>query len=403
MKVERNLIISDKGEKMYIHEYQAKNLLLRYDVPVPPFAVASNEEEAEKAITELGINEAVIKVQIHAGGRGKAGGVKFAKNPEEIVRLSAELIGKKIVNQQTGPAGVVAERVLISPPFSIRHEYYLAATIDRSRGLPILIASPEGGMEIEEIAVKKPEAILKIPFGIDGKVRGFHLRELVKFMGWSGELAKAGMRLIGQIACAFIENDGSLLEINPLVVTHEEHLYALDAKFTVDDNALYRQPAIAQWYDPSQQTPNEVMAKEYDLAYIGLDGEIGCLVNGAGLAMATMDIIHHYGGEPANFLDVGGGASKDEVAHGFKIILLDPRVKAIFVNIFGGIMDCGILAHGIVEASKSDSVNVPLIVRMEGTNVEIGKNVLKESGLNIITADTMADGAIKAVKAAKGE
>ncbi len=387
---------------MYIHEYQAKNLLLRYNVPVPPFAIASNDEEVQKAITELGITEAVIKVQIHAGGRGKAGGVKFAKSPEEIARLSNELIGMRVINNQTGPQGVVAERVLIAPPVSIKKEYYLAATIDRSLGLPIIIASPEGGMEIEQIAVEKPERILKVPFGIDGKIRSYRLLELVKFMGWSGDVAKAGMQLISHVAKAFIETDAALLEINPLVLTDEDILYAIDAKFSIDDNALYRQPAIAQWYDPSQQTPNEVMAKEYDLAYIGLDGEIGCLVNGAGLAMATMDIIHHYGGEPANFLDVGGGASKEEVAHGFKIILLDPKVKSIFVNIFGGIMDCGVLAHGIVEASKEDGVRVPLIVRMEGTNVEIGKKVLAESGLNIITADTMADGAIKAVKEAHG-
>jgi len=387
---------------MNIHEYQAKNLLLRHGVPVPPFAVASDDEEVQKAITELGINEAVIKVQIHAGGRGKAGGVKFAKSPEEIARLSSELIGMKIINNQTGPLGVVAERVLIAPPVSIKKEYYLAATIDSSLARPILIVSPEGGMEIEEIAATNPERILKIPFGFDGKVRRYHLLEIVKFMGWSGDLAKEGMKLVSSVAKVFIETDASLLEINPLVLTEEGNLFAIDAKFTVDDNALYRQPAIAQWYDPSQQTPNEVMAKEYDLAYIGLDGEIGCLVNGAGLAMATMDIIHHYGGEPANFLDVGGGASKEEVAHGFKIILLDPNVKSIFVNIFGGIMDCGVLAHGIVEASKTDQVRVPLIVRMEGTNVEIGKKTLEESGLNIITADTMADGAIKAVKESHG-
>lgn len=386
---------------MYIHEHQAKNLLLRYGIPVPPFAIASDDEEVQKAITELGIREAVIKVQIHAGGRGKAGGVKFAKNPEEIARLSSELIGMKIVNNQTGPLGVVAESVIISPPVSIAKEYYLAATIDRSRALPILIASPEGGMEIEEIAAKSPERILKIPFGIDGRVRGFHLLNLAKFMGWEGDQIKEGMQLVSNLAKAFIETDASLLEINPLVQTKQGNLLAIDAKFSIDDNALYRQAGIAQWYDPSQQTPNEVMAKKYDLAYIGLDGEIGCLVNGAGLAMATMDIIHHYGGEPANFLDVGGGASKEEVAHGFKIILLDPKVKSIFVNIFGGIMDCGVLAQGIVEASKTDQVRVPLIVRMEGTNVEIGKKILKESGLNIVTADTMAEGAVKAVEAAK--
>lgn len=388
---------------MNIHEYQAKNLLQRYGVPVPPFAVASNEEEVLNAIKELGLNEAVIKVQIHAGGRGKAGGVKFGKNPEEIVRLSEQLIGMKIVNNQTGLQGVVAERVLIAAPVSIKQEYYLAAAIDRSKALPIMIVSPEGGMEIEEIAEQKPERILKVPITVDGRLRRYHLLEIAKFMGWEGEIRKQGMELLVNLAKAFIETDASLLEINPLVLTEENRLSAIDAKFSLDDNALYRQPAIAQWYDPAQATKNEVMAKEYDLAYIGLEGEIGCLVNGAGLAMATMDIIHHYGGAPANFLDVGGGASEEEVAHGFKIILLDPNVKSIFVNIFGGIMDCGVLAQGVVAASKEDQVKVPLIIRMEGTNVEIGKKVLQESGLNIMTADTMADGAIKAVKAAKGE
>lgn len=386
---------------MNIHEYQAKNLMLKYGIPVPPFVVASTETEVQNAILELGLQEAVIKVQIHAGGRGKAGGVQFAKSPEEILRKSLELIGMKIVNNQTGPLGVVAHSVLISKPVSIKKEYYLAAMIDRSKGEPILIISADGGMGIEEVAEKSPEKILKVPFGFDGKVRGYHLLELLKFVGWSGNLAKEGSALFKNIARAFIENDASLLEINPLCLTEEGKLVCVDAKLSIDDNALFRQAALAQWYDPSQSTPNEVMAKEYDLAYIGLDGEIGCLVNGAGLAMATMDIIQHYGGKPANFLDVGGGATQEEVAHGFKIILLDPKVKAIFVNIFGGIMDCGVLANGIVAASKMDEVKVPLIVRMEGTNVEIGKKVLKESGLNIVTAETMAEGAIKAVEATK--
>jgi succinyl-CoA synthetase beta subunit len=387
---------------MYIHEYQAKNLLSRYGIPVPPYAIASNTEEVLQAIDALGLSEGVIKVQIHAGGRGKAGGVKFAHDPEEIVRLAEQLIGMKIVNNQTGPQGVIAQKVLICAPVQIEKEYYLAATIDRSRALPILIASPEGGVEIEEIARAAPERILKVAIELDGRVRHYHLLELAKFMGWEGELRKEGMELVANLAQAFSETDSSLLEINPLVLTKRGHLTALDAKFSIDDNALYRQPAIAQWYDPSQSTPNEVLAKEYDLAYIGLAGEIGCLVNGAGLAMATMDIIHHYGMQPANFLDVGGGATKEEIAHGFKIILLDPSVKAIFVNIFGGIMDCGVLAQGIVDASKEDQLTVPLVVRMEGTNVEIGKKILKDSGLNIITADTMADGAVKAVKAARG-
>lgn len=388
---------------MNIHEYQAKILLAQYGIPVAPFRVASNITEVSHAIDELGLKEGVLKVQVHAGGRGKAGGVKFAEDPEEIVRLAEQMIGMKIVNNQTGPEGVVAEKILISPPVAIQKEYYLAATIDRVHSRAVLIASPDGGMEIEEIAAKNPERILTIPIELDGKIRPFRLIELAKFMGWEGDLKKEGMELCTHLAKAFIETDSSLLEINPLVLTEDHHLIALDAKFSVDDNALYRQAGIAQWYDPLQYPKNEVLAQEYHLAYISLHGNIGCLVNGAGLAMATMDIIRHYGGEPANFLDVGGGATKDQIANGFKIILLDPAVKCIFINIFGGIMDCGVLAQGIVAASKEIELTVPLVVRMEGTHVENGKKILQESGINYLPADNMADGAIKAVQAAGGK
>jgi len=387
---------------MHIHEYQAKKILSKYGIAVPPYQVASNETEVKAAIDTLGLSEAVIKVQIHAGGRGKAGGVKFAKSKEQIVPVAKELIGMHIVNNQTGPKGVIAEKVIISPPLTIDKEYYLAAAIDRDGATPILILSPEGGMEIEEIAETHPEKILKIPFEFTGKVRSWHMIEALRFMGWMGELKKQAMQLIAGVAKAFIDHDAELLEINPLIESGGQ-LIALDAKFTLDDNAFFRQRELLECYDPSQSTPNEVMAKEYDLAYIGLEGQIGCLVNGAGLAMATMDIIHHYGGTPANFLDVGGSATKEQVAHGFKIILLDPNVRAIFVNIFGGIMDCGVLAEGIIAASKEDGVRVPLVVRMEGTNVEMGRKLLEESKLNIISAKTMADGAIQAVKAAKEE
>lgn len=386
---------------MHIHEYQAKKILLQYGIPTPPFEVASNENEVKTLVDMLGLQEAVLKVQIHAGGRGKAGGVKFAKGKEEIVTAAKKLLGMQIVNNQTGPKGVIAEKVLLGAPIPIDKEYYVAATMDRKKGVPILILSQEGGMEIEEIAEKEPEKILKVPILLDGRVRSWHLVEIMKFMGWEGEIKKQGMHVITRLAKAFIDTDAALFEINPLVLSHGQ-LMALDAKFSLDENAFFRQREIASYYDPSQSTPNEVLAKEYDLAYIGLEGEIGCLVNGAGLAMATMDIIHHYGGAPANFLDIGGGASKEEVAHGFRIILLDPHVKSIFVNIFGGIMDCGVLAEGIIQATKQDGIRVPLIVRMEGTNVEVGKKLLQESRLNIITADTMADGAIKAVQAAQG-
>lgn len=386
---------------MHIHEYQAKKILLKYGIPTPSFEVASNENEIKTAVDTLGLKEAVIKVQIHAGGRGKAGGVKFAKGKEEIVTTAKKLLGMHIVNNQTGPKGVIAEKVLISAPIPIDKEHYVAVTVDRKGGMPILIISPEGGMEIEEIAEKSPEKVIKVPLLLDGRIRSWHFIKIAKLMGWKGDVKKQGFHFITQLAKAFIESDGELLEINPIVESGGK-LVALDAKFTLDDNAFYRQREIASYYDPSQSTPNEVLAKEYDLAYIGLEGEIGCLVNGAGLAMATMDIIDHYGGRPANFLDVGGGASKEEVAHGFRIILFDPKVKSIFVNIFGGIMDCAVLAEGIIHATKQDGIRVPLIVRMEGTNVDIGKRLLKESGLNIITADTMAEGAMKAVAAAKG-
>ncbi|MCP5470033.1 MAG: ADP-forming succinate--CoA ligase subunit beta [Chlamydiales bacterium] len=380
---------------MNFHEYQAKNLLLKYGLPIPPFAVATSVEEAQDAIEELNLTEGVVKVQVHAGGRGKAGGVKFGKDPEEIVRYASELIGMQLVTKQTGKEGIHVSKVLITQPVTIEKEYYAACLIDRSKGVPILMISPEGGMEIEETDSSK---ILQMPFGLDGSLRGFQLIELAKFMGWEGEVAKQGMQIFAGMAKAFIESDASLIEINPMVLTKEGQLWCIDAKISVDDDALFRHPDFQQFYDPSQMNPNEVEAKKFDLAYIGLDGDIGCLVNGAGLAMATMDIIHHYGGEPANFLDVGGGATEEQVEKGFQIILTDPNVKAIFVNIFGGIMDCGVLANGVVKACQEMHLKVPLIVRMEGTNVETGMRVLSESGLNITTAKTMAEGAIKAVE-----
>jgi len=382
---------------MNVHEFQAKEILKKYGIPIPDFGVAANEKEASEIIQKLGLKEAVVKIQVHAGGRGKAGGVKFAKSPEEIKKLASELIGMKMVNNQTGPAGVVAHQVMISRPADIEKEYYIGAIIDRESAKPVLIASPEGGMEIEEIAEKTPEKILTIPIGLDGSLKPYHALRLTNFMGWKKEQAKVGKKIAMGLAKAFIETDASLLEINPLITTPEGEILALDAKLSVDDNALFRQTEIAGMYDPSQQSESEVSAKQFDLAYIALEGTIGCMVNGAGLAMATMDIIHFYGGKPANFLDVGGGASKEKVAEGFKIILADPSVEAILVNIFGGIMDCAVLAEGIVAAAKELTIKVPLIVRMEGTNVEQGKKRLKESGLAITTADSLADAAKKAV------
>lgn len=386
---------------MNLHEYQAKKILKKFGVPIPEFWVVSNAEEAKKVVKEHDLQRAVVKIQVHAGGRGKAGGVKFGKSGDEIVQVAKSLIGMKMVNEQTGPEGVVAHQVMISRPADIEKEYYIGVVVDRERAVPLLIASPEGGMEIEEIAHKMPHKILKMPFAFDGKLRSYQLMRLCKFMGWSGEVAKKGSSVAAAIAKAFIETDASMLEINPLIKTPEGDILALDAKLSVDDNALFRQSEILSYYDPTQVSPQEAAAKEFDLAYIAMHGTIGCMVNGAGLAMATMDIIQLHGGSPANFLDVGGGASKEKVAEGFKIILSDPKVKAILVNIFGGIMNCATLAEGVIHAAKEQDIQVPIIVRMEGTNVEQGKRLFKESHLKIETADHLEKAAELAVHAAK--
>lgn len=388
---------------MHLHEYQAKIVLNKYNIPTTPFAVISSLDEVEKVIEELGLTTAVLKVQVHAGGRGKAGGVKIAKNPEEIKKLAKDMLGMKIVTAQTGAEGITVNQLLICPPIGIAKEYYVGITIDRRQGRAVLIASPEGGVEIEEIAAQSPELIRKTYLHIDDEkpLRDYQILDILNFMRWKGDLAEQGRDILTNLAKAFLETDALSLEINPLVLTDKGTLVALDAKLTVDDNALYRQPEIALYYDPSQIDPAEAQAQEHDLAYVALHGEIGCMVNGAGLAMATMDIIHHYGGSPANFLDVGGSATEDKVAEGFKIILSDPRVHAILINIFGGIMNCATLAAGIVAATKELHLHVPLIVRMEGTNVTEGKFILQDSKLDIIIANALDDAAIQAIKAAK--
>lgn len=384
---------------MHVHEYQAKMILQHYGIPTPIFAVVSHLDELEPTLNKLELEEAVVKVQIHAGGRGKSGGVIIGRSRSEIFEAVDQLLGMHIVTPQTGKEGIVVRQVLISPLVDIVQEYYLGVTVDRQRAQPVLIASPEGGMEIEELSATHPERIKVLPIHPGGVLRSYELIEITKFMGWKGDLEKQGRHIISAMAKAFTETDALLLEINPLVLTSDETLTALDAKLTVDDNALYRQPQLTACYDPSQLTPYEARAKEHDLAYVALEGNIGCMVNGAGLAMATMDIIHHYGGSPANFLDVGGGASQEKVAEGFKIILSDPKVKAILVNIFGGIMNCVTLAAGIITATTELGVHVPLVVRMEGTNVEAGRKILQESGLNILLADTLDDAARKVVRA----
>ena len=380
---------------MNTHEYQAKIILRKYGIPITDFAVVSDFSEVEKAIAEMGLDQAVLKVQVHAGGRGKAGGVKIAKNPQEILKYAKMLLGMRIVNNQTGKEGVVASRILISPLINFVREFYVGAIIDRQNARAVLMLSPEGGMEIEEVAEKNPDRILKVPISLEGKLRQYQLIEIAKFMGWQGETAKQGMKIASAIAKMFMDTDASLLEINPLVETSEGDLLALDVKLAIDENALYRQPEIATYYDPEQSPPNEVLAKEHDLAYVALDGEIGCMVNGAGLAMATMDMIYYQGGRPANFLDVDGGASQQKIAEGFKILLSDPNVKAILVNIFGGILNCATLASGIIAAASEQKLRVPLVVRMEGTNVEQGRQMLADSGLNIIIANDLTDAAKK--------
>jgi succinyl-CoA synthetase beta subunit len=386
---------------MNLHEYQAKNVLKKFGVFIPDFGVAASVEEAVEVAQKLKLESAVLKVQIHAGGRGKAGGVKVAKSPAEIKQLAEKMIGMVIVNEQTGPAGIKAEKILISKLIDIEKEFYIGALIDRENAVPILIASQAGGMEIEEVAHATPEKILKMPFNFDGRLRSYQLIRLAKFMGWTGDVAKQGMELAKQLALCFIQSDASLLEINPLVLTPKGELVVLDAKLSIDDNALFRHKDIDALNDLSQLSPQEAAAKEYDLTYIAMHGEIGCMVNGAGLAMATMDIIQLAGSTPANFLDVGGGATKEKVAAGFQIILSDPNVKAILVNIFGGIMNCATIAEGVIFAATEQKVKVPIVVRLEGTNVEEGRRLFKESGLKIISAADLSSAAKLAVAATK--
>lgn len=386
---------------MNVHEYQAKMILQKYGIPIPDFVVVSDLEGIKEAVEGMGLDQAVVKVQVHAGGRGKAGGVKLAKNRQEIFDYAKQLIGLKIVNNQTGKEGVIAHKVMLSALLNYKKEYYIGVIIDRQKAQAVMIASTEGGMEIEEVAATHPERILTLPIGLDGSLKNYQLLQLSKFMEWKGKALEEGKKVASALAKAFVECDASMLEINPLVETEEGHIYALDAKLSIDENAMFRQPRLAEYFDPTQMSSFEAQAKEHDLAYIALDGDIGCMVNGAGLAMATMDIIKYYGGTPANFLDVGGGASKEKVAEGFKIILSDPKVKAILVNIFGGIMNCVTLASGIIAAASELMVKVPLVVRMEGTNVENGKKLLADSGLNITIADSLATAAQKVVEASK--
>lgn len=382
---------------MNIHEYQGKEILRKYGVAVPNGKVAFSPDEAVKVAKELGSNVTVVKAQIHAGGRGKAGGVKIAKNLDEVRTYAKELLGKILVTHQTGPEGKEVKRLYIEEGSDIQKEYYLSLVLDRATSRVTVMGSEEGGMDIEEVAESHPEKIFKEVVDPVVGLTGFQARRMAFNMNIPANLIGKAVKLMLGLYQAFIDKDASIVEINPLVITGQGEVQALDAKFNFDANALYRHKDIVELRDFDEEDPKEIEASKYDLSYISLEGNIGCMVNGAGLAMATMDTISYYGGSPANFLDVGGGATAEKVTEAFKIILSDPHVKGIFVNIFGGIMKCDIIAEGVVAAAKELGLTVPLVVRLEGTNVELGKEILNASGLNIVAADSMADGAQKIV------
>jgi succinyl-CoA synthetase beta subunit len=386
---------------MNIHEYQAKAVLREFGVAVPRGLPAFSVEEAETAARSLGGPVWVVKAQIHAGGRGKAGGVKVVKSIDDVRKESQRLLGSILVTHQTGPKGKQVNRLYVEEGSAIDKEFYLSALVDRSTSRVSFVVSTEGGMDIEKVAHDTPDRI--VTFSVDPAtgVMPHHGRRVAQALGLSGDLAKQAETLVAKLYRAFVDKDMSLLEINPLVVTKSGELICLDAKIGFDDNALYRRPDIVALRDLTEEDDKEVEASKYDLSYVALDGSIGCMVNGAGLAMATMDIIKLYGEEPANFLDVGGGASKEKVTAAFKIITADPKVKGILINIFGGIMKCDIIAEGVIAAVKDVGLSVPLVVRLEGTNVELGKKIISESGLNVTSADDLDDAAQKIVKAVR--
>ena len=381
---------------MKIHEYQAKAILARYGVPVPQGEVVFTAADAAAVARKLG-GTVVVKAQIHAGGRGKGGGVKVVKSPDEAQAAAGKMLGMQLVTYQTGPAGQKVQRVLIEQGLAIKRELYLGLVIDRTTERPVLMVSPEGGVEIEKVAEETPDRIFKefIHPGIG--LSAFQARKLAFALGLEGPQVGLAVKMMSALFEAFKATDASLLEVNPLIVTDDGRLLALDAKMNFDDNALYRHPDIKELRDTSEEDPLEVEASKFSLNYIKLDGTVGCMVNGAGLAMATMDIIKLAGGEPANFLDVGGGANAEQIKNAFRILMADTAVRAVLINIFGGILRCDVLAEGLIAAVKELGVRVPIVIRMEGTNVELGKQMLKESGLNFTTADTMSEAAQKVV------
>ena len=391
---------------MKIHEYQGKELFRRYGIPVPAGEAAMSVDEAIAAVPRVqkagGVEVVVVKAQIHAGGRGKGGGVKVAKSREDAEKAIRAIFGMNLVTHQTGPEGKKVQRLLVEQGLAIEKEYYLAVTLDRASGRVTIMASAEGGMDIEEVAASHPEKILKAALHPALGYQEYQGRLLGFGLGLGPSQVRQFAVILGSLCRMYDEMDCSLVEVNPLITTKDGRVLALDAKVNFDDNAVDRHPELGDWRDLSEEDPAEIEAKKYDLSYIALDGNIGCMVNGAGLAMSTMDIIQHYGGQPANFLDVGGGATTEKVTAAFKIITSDPAVKGIFVNIFGGIMKCDTIANGVIAAVKEVGLKVPLVVRLEGTNVELGKKILGESGLNLYAAADMADGAKKIVELAGG-
>jgi succinyl-CoA synthetase beta subunit len=390
---------------MKIHEYQAKAILKKYGVAVPRGKMATSREEAAAAAKELfdaGATGVVVKAQIHAGGRGKGGGVKIAKSLAEATDLAGKILGMNLVTHQTGPEGRIVHRLLIEETLPIEKELYLGILVDRGEGKPVFMASSAGGMDIEQVAAERPEAILKQYVDPGMGLEPFQARKIAFSLGLKGSQVNSAVQFLTSLYRAFLETDASLVEINPFVSCTDGRLFALDAKLTFDDNALFRHADLKELRDVTEEDPLEVEASKYNLNYIKLDGNVGCMVNGAGLAMATMDIIKYAGGMPANFLDVGGGANSEQVAHAFEILLSDKNVRAVLINIFGGILRVDMLATGVVEAAKKTQMKLPVVLRLEGTNVEEGRRILKESGLNFVIAETMKDAADKVVAAAKG-
>ncbi len=386
---------------MKIHEYQAKAILARHGVPVPVGEMVTDASTASAVATRLGGGTVVVKAQIHAGGRGKGGGVKVVKGPGEAAAAAAAIMGMRLVTHQTGPSGQVVQRLLIEQGLRIKRELYLGIVMDRSTERPVLMVSPDGGMEIEKVAEETPERIFKEFIHPGVGLRGFQTRKLAFALGLEGpQVAQAG-KVMSAVYDAFVATDASLIEVNPLIITEEGNVLALDAKMTFDDNALFRHPDFKELRDVAEEEPLEVEASKFSLNYIKLDGTIGCMVNGAGLAMATMDIIKLAGGEPANFLDVGGGANAEQIRNAFKILMSDKSVRAVLINIFGGILRCDILAQGVIAAVTDLGVSVPIVIRMEGTNVEQGKEMLQQSGLNFATAETMSEAADTVVALAR--